>query len=526
MTELEPRARAFVETLARHDWPAAEARFDAKMAEFLPGDKLEAFWMDLESHVGGWARVDAIKLEKKDIFDVALVTCRFDRLRRMLRVTFGRDGRVAGLFVGPVPEEIETATRDLVAALVRGDFVGASKGFDATMRSALPPEKLADAWRGVQGQVGAFVAIERVRLEPKGRYWISFARCRFERNEMVIKVVYDGQNQVAGLFFLDAAADVAWTVPPYANPAAFEEREVTVGSAPSLPGALAMPKGAGPFPAVVLVHGSGPQDADETVGGVKVFKDLALGLASRGVAVVRYVKRTSAFPRGVVTVKEEVIDAARAAVDLLIATPGIDATRVVVLGHSQGGYLAPRIAHEDARIAGVVILAGNTRPLEDLLVEQLRYLASQAPGATHLQGALKDAIRFKSEIEDPALTPGRAMMPVLGGGMTGAYFLDLRGYHPEKVAADLACPLFIVRGERDFQVGEADFDGWKNALGALPRVTLRQYSGCNHLFVVGTGPSTPAEYEKPGHVDLRLVEDIATWVGALPTRAARSVVRG
>jgi len=224
----------------------------------------------------------------------------------------------------------------------------------------------------------------------------------------------------------------------------------------------------------------------------------------------------------VITVQQEVIDAARAAVDLLVTTPRIDPTRIVVAGHSQGGYLAPRIAHDDARVAGLVILAGNTRPLEELLIEQLRYLDSQAPYAGRLQAQLGDALRFKSEVQDPALTPDRVLKPVLAGGTTGAYFLDLRGYHPEKVSLDLACPMLIVRGERDYQVGEADFEGWKSALGALPRVTLRQYPGCNHLFVAGTGPSTPAEYERPGHVDSRVIEDVAAWVAALPSHAKRT----
>src|SRR5262249_34016694 len=154
------------------------------------------------------------------------------------------------------------------------------------------------------------------------------------------------------------AAD-AWTPAAYAKPDSFVEVPVQVGSAPALPGFLSLPKGAGPFPVVVLVHGSGPQDADETIGPNKPFKDLALGLARRGIAVLRYAKRSRVEPAGVVTVKEEVLDGAHAAIELARASKGIDPGRVVVLGHSEGGYLAPRIAKENPTVAGIILLAAS-----------------------------------------------------------------------------------------------------------------------------------------------------------------------
>jgi uncharacterized protein len=413
----------------------------------------------------------------------------------------------------PTPDPLQGRTSNLIANLARGDFVGASENFDFTMRSRLPAENLAEAWRNVEGQVGTFVAIERVRTEHRGRYSFGFARCRFERGEKVVKVTYDADGSVAGLFFLDPPAPQAppaWTVPAYADPGAFDERDVRLGARPELPGALSVPRGPGPFPAVVLVHGSGPSDADETLGQIKVFKDLAFGLASRGVVVLRYAKRTRIDPRGVVTVKEEVIDAVHAAVDLMAATPQVDARRLVVVGHSQGGYLAPRIASEDTRIAGLVILAGNTRPVEDLLVEQLRHLA--APAET-----IDEALRLRAIVDDPQLAADRPM-PALAGGVTGAYFLDLRGYHPEIVATHLTCPMLILRGERDYQVSQADFEGWKKALCGESRAQCKQYPGLNHAFVEGTGPSMPSEYNRPGHVDGRVIEDIALWVRSLPAR--------
>jgi Protein of unknown function (DUF3887) len=180
-------------------------------------------------------------------------------------------------------EALQAKTRNLVENLVHGDYSGARKDFDFTMRSHLDADQLAEAWQKVEAQVGTFEAVERVRTEHKGLYSFLFARCRFSRGEKVVQVTYDADGNVAGLFYRDPPVGPAWTAPPYADRDAFEERAVHVGSAPELPGILSVPKGPGPFPAVVLVHGSGPLDADETVGQIKVFKDLAFGLSSRGV---------------------------------------------------------------------------------------------------------------------------------------------------------------------------------------------------------------------------------------------------
>src|SRR5262249_29401225 len=169
-------------------------------------------------------------------------------------------------------------------------------------------------------------------------------------------------GRIAGLRFRPPAAPAApYSPPAYVTPASYTETEFTVGSGDwPLPGTLEMPVGAGPFPALVLVQGSGPNDRDETLFGNKPFKDLALGLASRGVAVLRYDKRTKVYQAklaGVpgLTVTEEVVEDALAAVKTLRAQPRIDPARVFVLGHSLGGMLIPRIAARPASLTRPIL---------------------------------------------------------------------------------------------------------------------------------------------------------------------------
>ncbi len=398
--------------------------------------------------------------------------------------------------------------------------------FDAKMAAALPAGKLGAIWDGLLAQTGPFRGITGARDEEYQGYRLVYVSCKFDKAALDAKLVFDHERHLAGLFFVPSRADqpaqAAWGAPDYARPASFHERAVVVGKKPwQLPGTLTLPNGAGPFPVVVLVHGSGPEDADETIGPNKPFKDLAWGLASRGVAVLRYVKRTAQhggrmrMDSGTFTVAEETVDDARLALALAAQQPEIDARGVYLLGHSLGGMLAPRIAQGAPQVAGLIVMAGNTRPLfETVVVEQVRYLASlDSSGAS--AGSVADVERAAREIASPGLTP-TTIVKLLGTALPGSYFLDLRGYQPAAVASGLGIPILVLQGARDYQVTVADFDGWKAALAPNPRARFQLYPALTHLFMPssspGSGLGTPADYDRPGHVDAAVVDDIAKWV--------------
>ncbi len=301
---------------------------------------------------------------------------------------------------------------------------------------------------------------------------------------------------------------------PYVHKEAFGEREVTVGAGEwALPGTLSTPLGSGPFPALVLVHGSGPNDRDETVGSVKPFRDLAWGLASRGIAVLRYEKRTRQHGSQIasvkdLTVQQETVDDALAAADLLRHTPGIDPARVFVLGHSLGGMLIPRIGARDPRLAGLIVLAGAAKPLEDIILQQVAYLDAADGTVTEAEKSRFESL--KAEVARvKALKPGDTGTAL---GIPDSYWLDLRGYDPPAAAKALKQPLLILQGERDYQVTMDNFDAWKRALAGRPNVTFQTFPKLNHLFVEGEGKSTPAEYEKPAHVSEAVIAEIAGWI--------------
>lgn len=422
------------------------------------------------------------------------------------------------VFTGPVQaqDDFVTDARAFIELLVNKKFTTAVEQFDSTMKAALPEPKLQETWNAVLGQTGPFKQAGSAKAEKRGDFTVVVVTCDFQNAAVDVSVVFDQQRRVAGLFFSPAKKG-DYAPPAYAKADAFHEKEVTVGTGEwALPATLTVPAGAGPFPAVVLVHGSGPHDRDETIGPNKPFKDLASGLASRGIAVLRYEKRTKQYGAKLasvsnLTVKEEVLDDALAAVELLRKTEGIDAKRIFVLGHSLGGMLLPRIGRLDPNIGGLIALAGATRALEDVIPEQLSYLYSLDGSVSpeeqkQIDQAKEQAAKVKS------LKPEDAKSTTVAFGVPASYWLDLRGYDPAESAKALKQPMLVLQGERDYQVTMEDFKRWNAALAGKSNVTLKSYPGLNHLFIAGTTRSTPLEYEQPGHVDVRVIDDIAGWI--------------
>ncbi len=338
----------------------------------------------------------------------------------------------------------------------------------------------------------------------------------FEQAELVAKFAIDADGRIAGFLVQPAQAPPA-PAPAVAADASYTERELAIGDgARALPATLAMPKGPGPFPAVVLVHGSGAHDRDETIGPNKPFLDLARGLAAQGIAVLRYEKRTKAHPEefagGDFGVDDETTFDGVLAVDALRKTDGIDPRRVFVLGHSQGGMMAPRIAALSGHVKGLVLLAAPARPLLDIVIEQNRRMAVLDDGkiSDAERAAINALIAQVRQTRDPA-TPA-ATRTVMG--QPAGYWRSIDAVDPVAEAQRAALPMLVLQGARDIQVVDADWQAWRAAFDGDPNVTFKLYPTLNHLGIPGEGEGTLAEYQQPGHVDPALVDDVAAWVKA------------
>ena len=304
------------------------------------------------------------------------------------------------------------------------------------------------------------------------------------------------------------------------------EERIVIGENTKYPlnGLLTLPADvATPVPAVVFVHGSGASNMDEKVGKLTPFKDLAQGLARHGIASVRYDKRSFAHgfkmlrDKGLeVTVKTESIDDAILATELLKKDPRIDPERVFIIGHSMGGMLAPRIDAEGGNYAGLIIMAGSPRKLEEIILDQNEAALRSTKGIVNWivkKQVEKFAAMFGGMYQ---LSDEEAKKRKMGGGTTLYYFKEM-GEHPASgYLLTTGKPILILQGKKDFQAtAEKDFAAYKQLLDRKENVTFRLYENLSHAFVpsvYGDIMKAKQEYNVEQHISEEVIADIANWI--------------
>ena len=277
-------------------------------------------------------------------------------------------------------------------------------------------------------------------------------------------------------------------------------------------------------PAVVLVHGSGLSDKDETIMANKPFRDVSEYLVSRGIGVLRYDKRTFVYGKQILkeadyskfTVEQETIEDAILAANMLKSDARINADRVFVLGHSEGGMLAPRIDAEGGNFAGIIIFAGSPRSLTDIMLSQSEDLIGQLGKLLRII-AVKQTAGIKKKFEAiPNMTVEQAQKTKTISKTYAWYFKEMNEHPTSGYLSIIKKPVLILQGEKDFQVTvEEDFNLYKQILANKPNVTFKLYAGLNHLFmksVYGTVKEYKKEYKIPGKVDSGVLKDIAEWI--------------
>ena len=427
---------------------------------------------------------------------------------------------LGSVMAGSRPANAITNSRvdELFTALRDRRFTKATEHFDPAMKQQLSADQLSAVWfqiTATEGDLENWKIISSGQLAGTTVFTVAVT---FEHGKLQSTVAIRPQtNEIAGLYFKPAAesgSSQPATSPPYADAAKFRSEAVTVGEDPwKLPGTLTIPVGSGPFPGIVLLAGSGPEDRDETIGANHVFKDLAEGLSSRGIVVLRYDKRTYAYrtldPQKV-TVEEEIIQDGVAAVKLLRSRPEVARDRIFVVGHSLGATMAPEVAHKAGGVAGLVLLAPLGRKLPAVIVQQLRYLGQASlPELAQIE-------RQANEISAHKMPPKQFFF-----GAPASYYYDLDARDEVAIARGLDLPILIIHGGRDYQVIDQDIRVWQTGLKGDAKVRVDTLPTLNHLFIAGTGKPGPAEYATAGHVDVAVIGTIASFIantGAAPTR--------
>ncbi|MFN8144953.1 MAG: DUF3887 domain-containing protein [Bacteroidia bacterium] len=408
-------------------------------------------------------------------------------------------------------------SKEILEFMKNKEFGKVTAQFDSSVANRLDSTKLATVWLRMVGAIGQVQSVDSISSDHQPNYDVVIQHCVFEKKKIDFKLVYGTDEKIKGLFFLPVDTKLHYELPEYNKSELYEDKNILVISGDyKLPGILTMPKGTGRYPVVILVHGSGPNDKDETVGPTKIFKDIAVGLAAQGIAVLRYDKRTRvAGPKVTdlmksLTVKEETTDDVLAAIQAVKKEIRVDTNQIFLMGHSLGGMLLPRINSQVKGIKGLICLGANSRPLEDLFYKQAEYILSLdglSDKNTHTLDSIQaEKIKVKNLKPEVAKDSGMILR------LPYSYWVDLNSYNAVKSAAAQKTPMLFLQGGRDYQVTDEDLNGWKSGLKSRKNIVYKTYPKLNHFFIEGEGKSTPSEYSKKGNVAFDVITDIASWI--------------
>ncbi|KAJ5982659.1 hypothetical protein N7451_012759 [Penicillium sp. IBT 35674x] len=428
--------------------------------------------------------------------------------------------------------------QEVVGQMESENWAGLRLEFTPLIRFFVSESLLGKSWKIVSKAFGPLESVGGPIIISG--WWLTSVKVplKFQHAEFGMLLQMTSAGSLVGLRFLPMRAlglGAGWQMPCYADKRAHEfeitlgKRDFKVGGTFCLPYAMEVQAEIPRFPCVVFLAGSGPCDRDSTVEENRPFKDLAWGLARRGIASIRFDKVTRTYPKAFrnrksMTLTDEYVEYT---VDAILQSqnhPSILPNRVFVLGHSLGAVVAPIFAAMDASVAGCVIMAGPAEPIYRCLIRQLRYIQLlDGPEALYLSKRIHEA-QVQADLadsDDLTLSTPAKQLPF---GIGPSYWLDYRKFNPIRTASSLKKPILIMQGGRDYQVTvQDDYQQWHMALHGKPNVQFHLYEQLNHLFIAGKGPSTPLEYSVPGNIDEQVIIDLAKWVFTAPQEAAMSV---
>jgi fermentation-respiration switch protein FrsA (DUF1100 family) len=576
----EKAARSLVERLGKGDFATAAKDFNEAMQKALPPDELKKSWDKVLGDAGDYKRMAASRQETGGGRPVVYVTAEFARAKWDARLAFDDGGKVAGLFFSPAKkpapkgaEEIYEGTLDAGVAKVRlvvHLFKQEDGGYEGTLDS---PD---------QGATG--LALDEVRVKDDAvRLELKRSRIVFEGKRSRDGGEIAGDFKQAGRTFPLTLKRVTKASeyrrpqhpkPPFPYEAvevAYENKKAGV----KLAGTLTFPRSGGPFPAVLLITGSGAQDRDETVFGHKPFLVLADYLTRRGIAVLRVDDRgvggsTGSVPQSTTAdFAEDVL----AGVEFLKGRKEVDAARIGLIGHSEGGIIAPLVASRSRDVAFIVLLAGTGLPGEEVLYLQgaaLLKAAGADAGELARQRAVQERMfavvrtekdnaaaekKIRAALDELSSQLGEderkkfvEAMPMLEGQVRGVltpWFRFFLEYDPRPALRKVTCPVLALNGEKDLQVVPGpSLKAIEAALkeGGNTDVTVKELPGLNHLFQTCRTGAVSEYASTEETMAPAALEAIASWIqeragrrggerpgagtGRTPAGRRRAAVRG
>ena len=396
--------------------------------------------------------------------------------------------------------------QELSIQMEQDDFTQTCELFSGDVKAVLDKAGMEDAWNQTVASIGSYIQYVDTNIQETKEATIVISTLEYEKSGLAIKYTFNSAGEI----------DAIWlnycTIP--SNTEDFKEVPIEIGEY-KLDGILTLPNNAEEPPVAILIQGSGQSDMSETIGANKPFENLAQELAKQGIATIRYNKRYYQHPEYAdesITISDEVLDDASAAVEFARKCESVDATRIIIIGHSLGGMVAPIICEENPTVAGMISLAGSPRNLADIIYDQ----NEDAIAGMDLSDDIKSQqlAKVKTEVEKiKALT---AEDTDTYFNCNAKYWYSLNQLNSGEVAKFLEIPMLFLQGSADFQVNiDKDFTEWKEILKNKLNCTFKEYNNLNHLFMNSNGKSDITEYDVAGKVDGTVIMDIADWINGI-----------
>lgn len=431
-------------------------------------------------------------------------------------------------------KEAEQRVRGILGYLEDGKWAPLRQQLIFPLRYFFPESLLESGWKTITAAVGP---LKRTG-SPVGNVGWFFTSVRvqvqFSRKKLAIKVWMTPSGKLLTLQ-LSPQTSLPWETPPYSS-ASTREVSLTLGRGlRRVQATLALPAGhtadeKSTIPCIVLIGGSGPVDRDSSVGALKPFKDLALGLANLDIAVCRFDKLASTLlgkltiSKTRITLTDEYVYHVLDAVRQVRRFPEIDSDRIILLGHSLGTWIAARLVSMDESLAGCILMATPADPVYRCAIRQLEYFesldsstdlnstASPSDAPLDESSQLRD-LRRQADVADSPTLDFSTPASELPFGIGPAYWLDNRAFDPMATLRDVCKPVLILQGGRDYQTTiEQDYAKICERFKNIGNFEFEMYENLNHLFVSGQGTPSPLEYEDPGNVDVQVINDITHWM--------------
>lgn len=389
--------------------------------------------------------------------------------------------------------EYEQLAKKLSEQMAEGKFHPCAELFSDSLKQQLNENGLKTAWTQTVSSAGDYIGYYNSELSRNKASVTVVTTLEYTNTGITVTLTFNEEKKIEGIWLNFR------TLTKAVQKENFTETKIQIGRY-KLDGLLTLPKNCSNPPVVILVQGSGQTDMDETVENYKPFRDLAYGLADKGIAVIRFHKRFYQHPEtsDIITIQTEVLDDVTEAIHFAENCSKINKKQIFILGHSLGGMLAPEIAGKNSNIKGLISLAGSPRKLEDIICDQNKHLLldnnlSENEITEQMKPILEEAKKIKKLEKDD--TGSCFDIPV-------QYWYSLNQINPAQTAQSLDIPMLFLQGSEDIQVyADIDFAEWKNILRDRPNCTFKLYPGLGHLFI-GSEQT----------VDTIVIEDIAEFI--------------